>query len=181
VIANVEQSSSGAKQTAIAAPGASRPSASNACVCGSSRHRPSESAAPERQRRRHGRDVGERGRVVPASGLGEGRLIATGIGSGRSTAALLNWLYFSGGCARHPLADLAGVGLRCYPVIPAKAGTYGWDRSRPSPGRQGNITSFCNKSCKIILDALLHVPSSGHAWGRRFCPGGLANALQLSP
>jgi hypothetical protein len=27
-------------------------------------------------------------------------------------------------------------------VIPAKADTHGCDRSRPSPGRQGNITSF---------------------------------------
>jgi len=43
------------------------------------------------------------------------------------------------------LTDLVGVGLRCYPVIPAKAGTYGWDRSRPPPGRQGNITSFSVK------------------------------------
>ena len=50
------------------------------------------------------------------------------------------------------LADPAGVGLRCYCVIPAKAGTYGWDRSRPSPGRQEGISSLSFKLSNHVFE-----------------------------
>jgi len=52
------------------------------------------------------------------------------------------------------LADPAGVGLRCYCVIPARTGTYGWDRSRPSPGRQEGISSLSFKLCNRVFETV---------------------------
>src|SRR6202035_5180588 len=39
------------------------------------------------------------------------------------------------------LADPAGVGLRCYCVIPANEAIYGWDKDPPSPSWQVGISS----------------------------------------
>src|SRR6516225_8531466 len=58
---------------------AAGPARATCAAARASRHRPDEPAAPECRTRRHGRDAGERGRVVPAGGLGaHGRPVIRG-------------------------------------------------------------------------------------------------------
>src|SRR5208282_1099275 len=77
------------------------------------------------------------------------------------------------------LAGLAGVRLRCHLVIPTKAGTYGRDRSQPSPGRQGNITSFSVKLRNLIFETV-HYRSLIRGFRRRPGPIGPGSANSRS-